>query len=589
MYFQVKIIFALTASIGVNAASILCHCKPSQSCWPTAQGWSSLNGTIGGNLVEVVPLASPCHDPKYDAAACAVVQANSPDSVYRSAQSGALQWQNWEASAEQSQQCYVDSPRSIPCGQGRVSLFSAEVETAAQIQDVVKFAVKRNIKLVIKNTGHDFLGRSSAPFSLQISTHKMKNMSVIDKFVPTMPSGASPPAGVKAVKLAAGVQQHELYAYLATQNTMVVLGSSNTVGAAGGYIQGGGHSLLGWTAGMASDNALEFTVVTAEGSLVTANAYQNTDLFFALRGGGGGTWGVVTSVTVKAHPDYPVIFTLTNYTLPTPDTTFWDGIEAFHNHLVALNDNGGTGYYYITPISPIAANQSVATFTLQMWFVNQTDTAMVTSLLSPLLTDLQNATGTTPGFRVIPFPTMTSMYNTLFTGSDSTGLLVQLGSRLISRSFVNSPGAPAKIARSLSGIKVGPADYIEGNVVAGGQVAANSGIDSALNPAWRKTVVHLLFTRQWTATTTFIEQAAIKANITYGGVPILKSFEPGRMGAYLNEADANESNFQDSFWGANYEKLIAIKSAWDPNGVFISRKGVGSESWDDQGNCRVKL
>ena len=176
---------------------------------------------------------------------------------------GALQWQNWEAWAEENQQCYVESLRSIPCEQGRVSLYSAETENGLQIQAAVTFAVKHNIKLVIKNSGHDFLGRSSAPYSLQISTYKMKNVSVINDFVPTVPSGILPPAGVKAVTLAAGTQEHDLYAYLATQNTMIVLGSANTVGAAGGYIQGGGHSLMGWVAGMASDNALEFNVITA--------------------------------------------------------------------------------------------------------------------------------------------------------------------------------------------------------------------------------------------------------------------------------------------------------------------------------------
>lgn len=304
-----------------------------------------------------------------------------------------------------------------------------------------------------------------------------------------------------------------------------------------------------------------------------------------MRGGGGGSWGVVVTVTVKAFPDYPVLFTLTNYTLPAPNAEFWKGIEAFHSHLVPLNDNGGTGYYYITPISPVSGGGSVATFTLQMWFVNQTNPAILANKFDPLLSALQNATGTPPDFKFIPFPTMSSMYNTFFTGSDYDGLLVQLGSRLVSRSFVNSPGSPAKIAHALSGIKLGPTDYIEGNVVSGGQVAANKGINSALNPAWRDAVVHLLFTRQWTASTTFQQQAVITANITNDEVPILKDFEPGKMGAYLNEADANEVNFQQSFWGTNYKALLAIKTIRDPTGVFISRKGVGSENWDDQGLC----
>ena len=151
----------------------------------------------------------------------------------------------------------------MPCGQGRVSIYSAEVETAAHIQAAVNFAVKYDVKITIKNSGHDFLGRSSAPDSLQISTYKMKTITVVDNFTPSVPSGTKAPSGVKAVTLAAGVQEHDLYTYLATQGVMVVGGSANTVGIAGGYIQGGGHSIMGWIAGMASDNALEFTIVTA--------------------------------------------------------------------------------------------------------------------------------------------------------------------------------------------------------------------------------------------------------------------------------------------------------------------------------------
>ena len=54
------------------------------------------------------------------------------------------------------------------------------------------------------------------------------------------------------------------------------------------------------------DNVLEITIVTADGDHVIANPYQNEDLFWALRGGGGGTWGVVTSVTYKTHPFKPL-------------------------------------------------------------------------------------------------------------------------------------------------------------------------------------------------------------------------------------------------------------------------------------------
>ena len=64
------------------------------------------------------------------------------------------------------------------------------------------------------------------------------------------------------------------------------------------------------------DNVLEVTIVTADGDHIIANSYRNKDLFWALRGGGGGTWGVVTSVTYKTHPPTPfsTAFLLVNST-----------------------------------------------------------------------------------------------------------------------------------------------------------------------------------------------------------------------------------------------------------------------------------
>lgn len=73
------------------------------------------------------------------------------------------------------------------------------------------------------------------------------------------------------------------------------------MGFSGGYIQGGGHSPLSTIHGMGADNVLQFTVVTADGKFITADAVTNADLFWALRGGGGSTWGVAVSVTGKPN------------------------------------------------------------------------------------------------------------------------------------------------------------------------------------------------------------------------------------------------------------------------------------------------
>ena len=253
-----------TLTPDINEQAVSCRCTPDQPCWPKDDDWAALNSTIEGNLATLKPLAYPCHSPNFNAAECAYIQSNAHNSSYRALQPGAMQYENWGSDPARGEQCYVASPRFLPCGQGRIPLYSAAVKTARHIQAVVKFAAKHNVKLAIKNTGHDFLGRSTAPSSLQIFTGNMKEIDLTDSFVPAVPTGTAPPRGVRAVTVDAGVQLGELYEYLGAKGAMVVGGFSRTVGMAGGYIQGGGHSAMGWLYGMASDNALEFQVVLAD-------------------------------------------------------------------------------------------------------------------------------------------------------------------------------------------------------------------------------------------------------------------------------------------------------------------------------------
>jgi ribonuclease T2 len=77
-------------------------------------------------------------------------------------------------------------------------------------------------------------------------------------------------------------------------------GFSSTVGVIGWSMAGGHGPIVPWK-GMGVDNSLEFELVNATGDLITVNEWSNSDLFWALRGGGGSTWGVITSITMKAH------------------------------------------------------------------------------------------------------------------------------------------------------------------------------------------------------------------------------------------------------------------------------------------------
>lgn len=240
-----------------------CRCRPSDPCWPTTDQWSALNSSINGNLVSVRPVADACHRPGFNLNQCDAVLANNNNSLFRSEQPGAVQWTNWEAWPKRNESCYPEVSQYTPCGQGRISLYSAVVESAEDIQEAVRFASRYNVRLAIKNTGHCFLGRSAAPESLQIATYKMNKIHFTEDFYSSgAPAGANTSLG-SAVTIGAGVKLKPLYAAAAEHNVSLAIGLAHTVGAAGGYIQGGGHSPLGPVLGMASDNALEFTVVKA--------------------------------------------------------------------------------------------------------------------------------------------------------------------------------------------------------------------------------------------------------------------------------------------------------------------------------------
>src|SRR5215472_12364991 len=171
-------------------------------------------------------------------------------------------------------------------------------ETPADIAAAVDFARDHGLGLVIKGTGHDYLGRSSAPSSLLVWTHRMRDITVHDAFTPAGPGGP----GVPAVTVGAGARWLEVYQAAARHGRLVQGGGCTSVGAAGGFTQGGGFGPLSRRYGTAAGNVLEIEVVTASGEILVANAGQHTDLFWALRGGGGGTFGVVSKLTMRTHP-----------------------------------------------------------------------------------------------------------------------------------------------------------------------------------------------------------------------------------------------------------------------------------------------
>lgn len=188
---------------------------------------------------------------------------------------------------------WVDAWTSQP------SLMAVAAESAADVAAAVDVARKRGLRLVVKGGGHSYFGNSNAAESLLVWTRRMDQVELHDAFVPAgAPPGTSPEA---AVSVGSGAIWGRVYDTVAAKGGRYVQGGGClTVGVAG-FTTGGGFGSLSKQFGTGAANLIEAEVVTADGRIRTANAYRDPDLFFGLRGGGGGTFGVVTRLTLKTH------------------------------------------------------------------------------------------------------------------------------------------------------------------------------------------------------------------------------------------------------------------------------------------------
>lgn len=466
-----------------------------------------------------------------------------------------------------NQSCDAFTPQDRPCELGNYVRYAVNASGPADVQATIAFAAQKNIRLVIRNTGHDYLGRSTGAGSLAVWTHNLKETTHIPSYQDATYSGP-------AFKLGAGVQGFEAMAAARDQKLVVVGGECPTVGIAGGYTQGGGHSALSTSFGLAADNVLCWQVVTADGKLVNASSQENADLFWALRGGGGSTYGVVVSMTVKAHPEPPVFggASLSFFTTNNTQETFYSGIQAFHEELAAMVDAGAMVVHYFTTdffsIAPLSA-------------YNKTS-AQVQTILAPFVSKL-DALGINYTASYSEFNTYYDHYDKYFgplpLGNIKVGI-AQYAARLIPRNVTASISSTwrAVVEQGVTWIGVGT------SVDSFGTTATTS-----VHPAWRNALVHATLTLPWNFTAPWSDAFATQDKMTNVIVPMVEEATPG-SGAYVNEADFRQPNFQTTFWGDNYAKLLSIKNKFDPNSLFYATVGVGSEAWtvaNDGRMCRA--
>lgn len=137
------------------------------------------------------------------------------------------------------------------------------------------------MRLIVKSTGHDYIGRSVGPGSLLIWMHNFQSIEFHEGEF--QPEGSDVTIPGSAVTVGGATQMYDIYRATAKYGQTVVGGGAGTVGVSG-YTTGGGHGLLSTRLGLAADNVLQMEVVTPQGDILTVNEAQNTDLFWAMRG-----------------------------------------------------------------------------------------------------------------------------------------------------------------------------------------------------------------------------------------------------------------------------------------------------------------
>ncbi|KAE8379181.1 hypothetical protein BDV26DRAFT_259921 [Aspergillus bertholletiae] len=555
-----------------------CKCTPGDSCWPSLDTWNALNASVSGKLIKNTPVAISCYPGPYqNDAECAHVYS---------------QWSN-ESFQSLSPVGYIypthDNcpPVDLSAGEkpGNCTLGPAPVYTinATEPEELaagLAFAKRNNIRLVVRNTGHDILGKSEGYGALQVwIKYIQKGITYHESYMPSDQCKSTNWNGA-AFTIAGGYVWADAYEEAFKRDLTIVGGGDPTVGCIGGYIQGGGHSPASRDYGLGSDQILEAQVMLANGKMVTANACQNSDLYFAIRGGGGGTYGVVTSVVVKAYPSKPVVAqSVAIWPLRGDTNALLEAITDIHTEYPAISDAGFSGYgsWSISSPMPLVGNETAGYLHAVAAMGKSRQDA--DAAFAPLLKKLQAYNGTSLFVSVqwFEFPSYATYYRAMSGGEQSTG---SANSALTSRMFDKASLTKNRAAlRKMIGVIAGvPEEYTLNNVelVGGGKVLTD-GEDrfSGVNPAWRSTYMVNVVARGWAD-----ESAAqdVKRDITLKKGGAMRLLTPG-LGSYMNEADRNDPQWEIDFFGVNFKRLSLIKRKYDPEGLFYCPACVGSENW----------
>jgi FAD/FMN-containing dehydrogenase len=584
----------LMGSVGATPSSPLpgSRVRPSDPGWPDTAAWENLNQTVGGRLIKVEPPLAG-YTTAADDAARATVLKNLQNPFYIGDQPGATQTTGW-----------VDAWMSAP------SVYAIAAQTTDDVVAGVNFARTNNLRLVVKGGGHSYIGGSNAADSLLIWTRAMNKIVLHDAFIGEGCAGHQAPQ--TAVTVEAGAVWIDAYHAVTVDGGRYVQGGGCTTVGVAGLIQGGGFGSWSKKFGMAAAGLLEAEIVTADGQVRIANACTNPDLFWAIKGGGGGSFGVLTKLTLRTR-DLPDFFGAVIATIQAKsDSAFRDLIHEF----VDFYRDDLFNPHWGETVSFRPNNELAITMVFQGLARSEVET-----LWNPFFDRIRKA----PDKYTIAFDPI---------------ILVLPAQKFWDAAFLKKylPQAVHPDSRERAPEKHYWWDADNGQIGKYWHGYQSTWLPETLL-AKDQTIklVNALFsaTRHWGATFHFnkglagappeeiaaardtpMNPAVLSAfalTIIGGGGPPVYPGIPGHdpdvttarqnaikigqamtelrkiipnPGSYVNETNYFEESWQESFWGSNYARLKNIKEKYDPTGLFFVHHGVGSEPWTPDGFTR---
>ncbi|HXU37481.1 MAG TPA: FAD-binding protein [Blastocatellia bacterium] len=605
---------ALALPFGLKR-SVIHRVRPSDPLWPSAASWAKLKAQVGGNLIQPRALFADCQTDA-NGEACAEVRKSIRNPFYIGDQPAGTEVSGW-----------LDAWTPAP------SAYAVRARNAADVAAAVNFARENNLRLVVKGGGHSYLGTSNAPDSLLVWTRAMNKVTVHDAFVGQGCKART--SAVPAVTVEAGAMWIDVYHAVTTEAGRYVQGGGCTTVGVAGLIQSGGFGSFSKGFGTAASGLLEAEVVTADGRVRIANACTNPDLFWALKGGGGGSFGVVTKVTLLTH-ELPEYFGYAGGRIKAQSDAAFQQLIArfisfyreslFNSHWGESVSIGPDNTLRLNMVCQGLDNQQVANV-WKPFFDSVKNSKDLTAA------DLEAGAGRARHWWDIadrkrrgndsmisdsrPGAPATHAYwsgdqgqvGAFLHGYDSLWLPASLlensqQSRLADALFAASrqkkvelhfnkgiAGAPPAAAAATRDTATNPAvvDAFVLVIIADGGLpaypglarpstspapnpAASSGVNSAANSVVNPPM-NLDFAR---GNAHKIDLAAAE----------LRKIAPN-AGSYVSESNYFNASWQKEYWGTNYPKLRAIKKKYDPEGLFFVHHGVGSEDWTADGFTRV--